>query len=94
MNTHCLSARWPSSFAPKIKTKLKDFSGERLEKINSPRSVDFSPGSYTIIIFNLGRGSIKHVVTLTKIQSAREASHYLTLMDNCKIFYSHVFVFV
>ena len=94
MNTHCPSARWPSSFAPKIKTKLKDFSGERLEKINSPRSVDFSPGSYTIIIFNLRRGSIKHVVTLTKIQSAREASHYLTLMDNCKIFYSHVFVFV
>ena len=35
--------RWPSSFAPGIKTKLKDFRGERLK--NSPGPVDFSPRS-------------------------------------------------
>ena len=37
--------RWPSSFAPGIKTKLKDFRGERLKKINSQGPVDFSPRS-------------------------------------------------
>ena len=38
-------SRWPSNFAPWIKTKLKDFSGERLKNKNSPGLVDFSPKS-------------------------------------------------
>ena len=37
---------------------------------------------------------MKRVVTLAKIQSEREACHHLTLLENCQIFYSHVFVFV
>ena len=39
--------RWPSSFAPGIKTKLKDFrgGGGGLKEINSPGLVDFSPRS-------------------------------------------------
>ena len=31
-----------------------------------------------------------YFVTLAKIQSAREASHHLTLMGNCQIFYLYV----
>ena len=32
--------------------------------------------------------------TLAKIQSTREASHQVTLMDNCQTFYSQIFVFM
>ena len=32
------------------------------------------------------RDSIKGVVTLAEIQSAREGSHDLTLIDNCQTF--------
>ena len=37
---------------------------------------------------------MKRVVTLAKIQSESETCHHLTLLENCPIFYSHVFVFV
>ena len=40
------------------------------------------------------RDSIKHVITLPEIQNVREASHNLTLMDNCETFYSNTFGFV
>ena len=45
-------------------------------------------------MFKTCRDSTKLVVTLAEIQNVREASHHLTLMDNCQTFYSHVFVFV
>ena len=35
---------------------------------------------------------MKLVATLGKIQSAREASRHLTLMENFQTFYLHVFV--
>ena len=35
--------------------------------------------------------SIKLVAALAKIQNTMESSHHLTLMENCKTFYEHVF---
>ena len=48
--------------------------------------VDFISGSQEKIMFKKCRDSIKHVVTLAKIQSTKEASQYLAFMDillNC-----------
>ena len=45
-------------------------------------------------MFKRCRDYIKPVITLAKIQSAREAYRYLALLDNCKTFYSHIFVVV
>ena len=33
---------------------------------------------------------MKPIVILAKIQSAREASHHVNLMDNCQKFYSRL----
>ena len=43
----------------------------------------FDRGAEQKIMFKKCRDFIKRVVTLAKIQSAKEASHHLTLMDNC-----------
>ena len=87
---------WSSNFASGIKIRFKDLSGEILKKkkSNSPGSTDFSLASEAKIQFKKCRDSIKTVVTLVEIQSAREVSHHLTLMDNCQTFYSLFFVFV
>ena len=81
----------PIQFVLGIKTKFKDFSGEIYKKLNSLEPGHFSPESLAKIIIKKWRDFIKRVVILTKIQSAIEASLYLTLMDNCKTFYSHFF---
>ena len=46
------------------------------------------------LIISLLLYHIIHVATLAKIQTSGEASHHLTLMNNCQTFYAHVFVFV
>ena len=86
--------RWASNFAPGIKAKFKDLSGEIKKEINSPGPFDFPPESLAKIMFKKCRYFIKRVVTSAKIQNAREASHHLTLTDNCQTFYLHVFAFV
>ena len=43
-------------------------------------------------MFKKCRDFIKGVAALAKMQSAREVSHHLTLLDNCQTFYLHVFV--
>ena len=49
--------------------------------------VEFLSGSQAKIMLKKCRDSIKHVVTLAKIQSTKEASQYLAFMDNCQTFY-------
>ena len=46
------------------------------------------------LCFKKYRDYIKCVVTLAEIQNVKEASHHLTLMGNCQIFYSYAFGFV
>ena len=40
------------------------------------------------------RESIKRIATFAKIQSAREASYHLILIDNCQTFYLRLFLCV
>ena len=61
------------------------------QKLNSPGPVDFPLGRKAKIMFNKFRDFIV-VVTLTKMGSAREASHHLTWMENCQTFHLHAFV--
>ena len=74
----------------KLNSKI---SAEKYEKNKFTGPVDLLTGSEAKIMFKICRDSIKRVVILARIQSGREASHYLTLMDNCKSFYPHVFFF-
>ena len=69
-------------------------AGKDYKQIDSTNIVHFPPGSWAKIMFKTCTDFIKHFVTMAKTQSAREASHYLTFTNNCKTFYSHVFVFV
>ena len=63
----------------------------KYKKKGNPRGpVDFPPRSLSKILFKKCRDSIKHVATLAKIQSTKEASHHLALTDNCQSFYSHI----
>ena len=62
--------------------------------MNSSGLLDFSLGSKAKVMFKTCRNFVNRVVTLVKIQNAREASHYLTLMHNCKTFVSQVLIFV
>ena len=81
--------RWPSNFVSGIKTKFKNFSGEICKKKFTGAS-HFSPTSLAKIIFKKCRDFIKCVVIQTKIQSAIEASPYLTLMS---ILFTFLFLF-
>ena len=75
------SAPWPSNFRSGIKTKLKISAG-KYKKLNPL-------GSKAKTVSRKCSDSIKLVVNLPKIQSTREASRDLTLMDNCQTFCSH-----
>ena len=54
------------------------------ERIIFTNRLTFHRGAKQKFMFKKCADSIKRVVTLTKIQNARETSHYLNLMDNCK----------
>ena len=72
-----------------LKLNSKNLMGKYKKKLNSPGLVEFPPGSLAklsrcltrsiplLIMFKKYRYSIKCNVTLTKIQSVREASHHL-----------------
>ena len=63
-----------------LKYNSKISAGKYKKKKNSPGQGDF---------LQRFRDSIKLVATLAEMQSAREASHHLTLMDSCQTFNSH-----
>ena len=77
-----------------LKLNSKNSAREYRKKLNLSGPGDFPPGSQAKlsrrlprsfplpIMFKKYRDSMKPVITLTKIQSAREASDDLTLMDN------------
>ena len=64
------------------------------KKMKFKESVNFTMGVQAKIMFKKSRDSIKHVVTLAKIQSAMKAPGDLSLMDNFQTFYSLIFIFV
>ena len=47
----------------------------------------FHGGAKHISCFKKCRDSTKGIVNLAKIQSTREVSHHLSVMDNCQKFY-------
>ena len=91
IKTHCPSTPAAIRFRAGNLNLIERFQRGNIKKVKFTRAFWFFTEELSKNYFlKMIRFHIKYVVTLAKIQSAREASHHLTLITNYQTFYSYI----